>query len=175
MDRGSKLSRLEATQLRIDVSRELGREERDQLVKNIYLSIEEELQASAYYRALANIAPDRFAANIIMEFSHNEREHAYMFQQVYKALTGREYSPPGEMETEVEIDDYLDALEERVLEQTSDFRKYKEYYLMTRNQILRDIFFDAMHDEIYHAVRELYLIHMEMMRRREMNMENQAG
>jgi hypothetical protein len=33
---------------------------------------------------------------------------------------------------------------------------------MTNNPYLRDIFFNAMHDEAYHAMRELYLLHMYM-------------
>jgi rubrerythrin len=158
----------EIMQIRKDTNRQLTKAEMDQLIRNIYLSIEEELEASAYYRALSEIAPDRLAAEMIREFSQDEREHAYALQQAYEALTGRNYSLP-ELEYEFEIDNYLEALEERVLAQTADFKKYKEYYLMTSNQFLRDIFFDAMHDEAYHAIRELYLIHMEMMRRMMMN------
>ncbi len=145
-------------------SRELSRGEKEFLIRNIYLAIEEELKAAAYYQALADIAPNPFAGGIILEFSQDEREHAYEFQQAYKVLSDRPFTPPGEMEYEFEIENYIESLEERVLEETNDYKKYKEYYLMTNNPVLRDIFFNAMHDEDYHATRELYLIHMEVMR-----------
>lgn len=145
-------------------SRELNTGEKESLIRNIYLAIEGELEDAAYYQALADIAPNPFARGIILEFSQDEREHAYEFQQAYEALTDRTYKPPGEMEYEFEIDNYIDSLEKSVLKETNDYKKYKEYYLMTNNPVLRDIFFNAMHDEDYHATRELYLIHMEMMR-----------
>ncbi len=160
----NEFGRKEIISLKRYASRELNRGEMEFLIRNIYLSIEEELEAAAYYQALADISPNPFAREIILEFSQDEREHAYELQQTYEAFTDKNYRTPGEMEYEFEIDNYITALEERVLAETKDYKKYKEYYLMTNNLVLRDIFFNAMHDEAYHATRELYLIHMEMMR-----------
>ncbi|OCL26262.1 rubrerythrin family protein [Orenia metallireducens] len=119
------------------------------LIQQIYLSIENELEAAAYYKALAKIAPNQFAAEMLSEFADDERGHAYQFQKAYERLTGNPYKPPTEFEFEFELeaDDYEEYLESRILDETADFKKYKNFYLMTNNPYLRDIFFDAMHDD----------------------------
>jgi rubrerythrin len=151
----------EMKQLQQQNKQPINRDELEHLIEKIYLSIEEELRAAAYYRALAEAAPDQFAADMLSEFANDEREHAYQLQRAYERITGDNYSPPHEeYEFELTAEDYEEALEKRVLEETADFKKYKDYYLMTNNQYLRDIFFNAMHDESYHATRELYLLHM---------------
>ena len=158
-----ELNKHEMIQLRRNTQGELNRDEMNELIQNIYLSIEAELRDSAYYRALAGIAPDQFSEEMIMEFSRDEREHAYQLQQAYEALTGKTFSSPGEHEYEFEIEDYAEALRTRILDETADFKKYKGYYLMTENNTLRDIFFNTMHDEAYHAMRELYLLNQTSM------------
>ncbi len=153
----------EMMMLRRRMQEELTREEMDELIQNIYLSIEAELRDSAYYRALARIAPDQFAEEMIMEFSRDEREHAFQLQQAYEALTGKTFYPPEEGEYNFDINNFNDALETRIYDETADYKKYKKYYLMTNNRMLRDIFFNAMIDESYHALREFYLLHLNMM------------
>jgi rubrerythrin len=144
-----------------DMRYEMNPEKMEHLIERIYLSIEEELRAAAYYRALAEIAPNQFAEEMILGFAKDEREHAYQLQQAYEKLTGEEYDYCiEEYEFELEAVDYEEYLEKRILEETADYKKYKDYYLMTNNPYLRDIFFNLMHDENYHAVREFYLLHM---------------
>ncbi|AGB40976.1 hypothetical protein Halha_1015 [Halobacteroides halobius DSM 5150] len=134
----------------------------EHLLQEMYLSIEEQLRAAAYYRALADIAPNQFAAGMIEEFAADEREHAYQLQRAYERLTGETFVSEYEYEFDLNPDDYVEYLEERVIEETNDYKKYKSFYLMTDNNYLRDIFFNAMHDEMYHALREMYLIHRAM-------------
>jgi len=141
---------------------EMNGEDLSFLLQEMYLSIESELRDSAYYRALADIAPNKFASEIINEFAKDEREHAYQLQRAYERLTGRTFQSQFEYEFELEEDNYQEYLEQRILDETADYKKYKSYYLMTNNPYLRDIFFNAMHDEMQHAARELYLLHMYM-------------
>lgn len=134
--------------------------ELDFLLERIYLSIEAELRDSAYYRALAEIAPNQFAADMLVEFANDEREHAYQLQQAYEHLTDKEFRSEYEYEFDLAPGDYEEALEGRILDETADYKKYKSYYLMTHNPYLRDVFFNAMVDESYHAQRQLYLLNM---------------
>ncbi|MGM0369923.1 MAG: ferritin family protein [Bacillota bacterium] len=139
---------------------EVDGEELEFLLEKIYLAIESELRDSAYYRALADIAPNQFAAEIITEFANDEREHAYQLEQAYQRITGNNFSSQYEYEFELEAGDYESELEKSIVEETGDYKKYKSYYLMTKNPYLRDVFFNAMHDEAQHAQRELYLLHV---------------
>jgi rubrerythrin len=139
---------------------EVGGEELEFLLEKIYLAIEAELRDSAYYRALADIAPNQFAAEIITEFANDEREHAYQLEQAYQRITGNSFSSQYEYEFDLEVGDYESELEKSIVEETGDYKKYKSYYLMTKNPYLRDVFFNAMNDESQHAQRELYLLHV---------------
>jgi hypothetical protein len=65
-----------------------------------------------------------------------------------------------EYEIDLEVGDYESELEKSIVEETGDYKKYKSYYLMTKNPYLRDVFFNAMNDESQHAQRELYLLHV---------------
>ncbi|MFO7818728.1 MAG: ferritin-like domain-containing protein [Halanaerobacter sp.] len=141
-----------------DRSRDLEAGEIDFLLEKIYLAIESELRDAAYYRALADIAPNQFALELIMEFADDEREHAYQLQQAYEHLTGKTFKSEYEYEFDLDPADYEEYLRKRVLDETADYKKYKSYYLMTHNPYLRDIFFNAMVDESQHAQRELYLL-----------------
>ena len=128
------------------------------LLERMYLAIESELRDSAYYRALAEIAPNQFAAEMITQFAEDEREHAYQLEQAYERITGKSFSSQYEYEFDLSPEDYEEALAKRILDETADYKKYKSYYLMTTNPYLRDIFFNAMVDESQHAQRELYLL-----------------
>ncbi|MFP4017056.1 MAG: hypothetical protein ACLFUI_08480, partial [Halanaerobiales bacterium] len=60
---------------------------------------------------------------------------------------------------------YLEEREKMILSEAAEFKKYKEYYLMTNNDVLKNIFFDIMQDKAYHAIRKHYLIHRDISRR----------
>ncbi|MBM7555675.1 ferritin family protein [Halanaerobacter jeridensis] len=151
-------SRMLELEKRRNRSHDLEGGEIDFLLERIYLAIEAELRDAAYYLALADIAPNQFAAEMISDFAQDEREHAYQLQQAYEHLTGKTFRSEYEYEFELNPADYEEYLEKRVLDETKAYQEYKSYYLMTHNPYLRDIFFNAMVDESQHAQRELYLL-----------------
>lgn len=59
---------------------------------------------------------------------------------------------PGPIEPIV-ISDYEDALKQRVLAETRDYKKYGEEYLMAPNKYLKDLFFNTRTVEAQHAMR----------------------
>ncbi|SHI09287.1 ferritin-like domain-containing protein [Sporanaerobacter acetigenes] len=121
------------------------------LVKRLEEYIQDELQDSAYYKELAKLAPTDFSKEIILGFSQDEAMHAENFQRTYYMITGRYYMP-GPIEPIV-ISDYEDALKQRVLAETRDYKKYGEEYLMAPNKYLKDLFFNTRTVEAQHAMR----------------------
>ncbi|GAB6137743.1 ferritin-like domain-containing protein [Halanaerobaculum tunisiense] len=155
----------------VEINRELARmgkewnqqlagDDINHLLKQLYLAIESALRDAAYYRALAAIAPDRLAENLFEEFAKDERGHAYQFRQAYERLTGETYTAEQNYDIDIPEDEYESAIAKSIWEDTAQYKDYKSYYLMTNNHYLRDIFFNALHDKMYHAVRELYLLQM---------------
>lgn len=130
------------------------------LISDIKEYIQDELGDSEYYKALANYAPTARARMILMDFSNDELGHAQNFMKAYKILTGKEYiikSIP-----QPQIPDYKEAIKQRILAETKDYKKYGEHYLKAQTPFLKDLFFMTRTDEAVHAMRmPLLLAEME--------------
>jgi rubrerythrin len=119
--------------------------------------IKAELGDSALYTALAAVAPNDDDRKLLTEFAADEKAHATEFQRIYKSLTGKEYNPT--IAAPVLSQPYRDILRERVLDESGDFRKYGEQYLITDwNSTLKSAYYRARTDEAVHALRLLYLL-----------------
>lgn len=113
--------------------------------------IQDELSDSLYYTELAKKAPTPRAKTILEEFSKDEKNHAQHFIQAYYLLTGMIYQP-----TPVKppvIPEYEEALKQRIIAETNDYKKYGEKYLMVNIPALKDLFFMTRTDEAIHAMR----------------------
>jgi len=77
--------------------------------------------------------------------------HAQNFNEAYTRITGRPYRPPEIVDPIVP--DYEEALKQRVLAETADYKKYGEQYLCSRTNYLKDLFFMTRTDEAIHAMR----------------------
>lgn len=115
-----------------------------------------ETNASAYYRALAEKAPDATDMKLLLEFAADEKGHANSFKSQYYRLTGKTYDPTPE--TPKLLDNWADNLRERVLDESGDYRTYRDAYLENRDPGLRRAFFEAATDENVHALRLLYML-----------------
>ena len=118
--------------------------------------IEAELGDSALYKELAKIAPNNEYKKLLKEFSEDEASHAENFKLIYKTMTGKSYDPviqPPEL-----MDTFEDTLRDRVLDESGDFRKYGEQYMLTNNNALRNAYYTARTDENVHALRLLYML-----------------
>jgi rubrerythrin len=119
-------------------------------------SIADEYSDAAYYNAMAKIAPDYEARDIILAIAADEERHAKELTAAYESLFGCRYKKPSLADPIVRK--YKQALEKAFNEEMNAYRKYKEYYLCSGNQRLRDLWFDLMHDENRHASYMLYLM-----------------
>ena len=130
------------------------------VVQKLQTYINAELSDSALYKELAKIAPSETDRQLLMEFSEDEQSHADEFKRIYRAMTGRSYIPI--VPPVVLKEPYYDILRDRVLDESVDFRKYGEQYLLTtQNDTLKNAYYRARTDENVHALRLLYLISMQ--------------
>ena len=131
----------------------------DRLANDLAGYIQDETRDSQYYNILAEQAPTPAAREIILEFSGDEARHAAQFKEAYRCLTGRPYrehpiagpAVPG----------YDEALKQRILAETGDYKKYGGQYLQAPDPYLRDLFFMTRTDEAVHAMRIPFLFEEE--------------
>jgi Rubrerythrin. len=128
------------------------------LIKSLEEYIKDELTDSRYYELLAQKAPTQKAKDLLMEFSKDEKMHAQDFMNAYFMLTGRRYQPP-KIEDPKVPDDFMEALQQRILAETNDYKKYGEQYLKAPTAYLRNLFFMTRTSEAQHAMRIPYLMH----------------
>ncbi|MEM1483631.1 ferritin-like domain-containing protein [Oscillospiraceae bacterium PP1C4] len=127
------------------------------ILQKLQVYINAELGDAALYRELAKIAPDENAHVLLLEFAEDEQSHADEFKRIYRAITGHSYNPA--VPPVVLKDSYRDILQDRVLDESEDFRKYGKQYLQTTQNIpLRNAYYRARTDENVHALRLLYLL-----------------
>lgn len=130
------------------------------LVASLREYIEDELRDSLYYEELSQLAPTKRARDLLLEFSSDERMHAENFMRAYRIVTGRGYTPP-RIEPP-EIPRYDEALKQRIIAETNDYKKYGEWYLRIPDPYLRMLFFETRTDEARHAMRIPILMEEEM-------------
>src|SRR5690606_28128931 len=90
-----------------------------ELIPKLEEYIQDEMQDSAYYYALAELAPTQRAKDLIMEFGMDEAMHAENFQKAHYMITGRYFMP--KPLKPIEIKDYEEALKIRVIAETNDY------------------------------------------------------
>jgi rubrerythrin len=132
-----------------------------QLIRDIQEYIMDELSDSQYYSILATKAPTQRAKEIILEFSQDEKLHAENFMQVYYFMTGQRYCPL--YIPTPQVPDYEEALKQRIIAETNDYKKYGIKYLETKcNPYLSDLFFMTRTYEAIHAMRIPILLEEEV-------------
>lgn len=121
------------------------------LVPDIQEYIVDELRDSRYYAILATKAPTQRSMELLMEFSRDEMMHAQNFMNAYYQLTGQMFCPP--QIPDPIVPDYEEALKERLIAETNDYKKYGEKYLAACACYLSDLFFMTRTVEAIHAMR----------------------
>jgi len=121
-----------------------------QFIHDLQQALQGELEAIAYYQALLDLAPapDREDIRHVRE---DEEGHARLLSQLYFDLTGR---PPVTFPVETpELPSYLAGLQEAVRDELAAAEDYRNLYLSTFNNGIRDKIFAIMVDEQEHATR----------------------
>jgi rubrerythrin len=126
------------------------------MIDKLQTYITAELGDAQLYDELSANAPSEDARQLLREFAEDERSHADEFKRLYRDITGRRFNP--EVPPPVLNDSYSNILRDRILDESGDFRKYGEQYLITEPSELKDAFYRARTDEAVHAFRILYLL-----------------
>ena len=85
-----------------------------------------------------------------MKIAEDERTHLQNFVNLYYTLTKRH--PQYEVER-IAINTFEEGLNEAFDDELKDYETYRNQYLKSKNQAIRDIFLRAFSDEIKHATR----------------------
>ncbi len=118
-----------------------------------------EMQAHHHYIMMAQMAPTEEARQIMTMNAHDEHSHAQAFAAIFKELTGTEPPHKGmQMMPMQGTMSFMEHVRMQLFDEYADFEKYKNMYLMTDNPQYRDTLFDAMHDELRHAMLLTYLL-----------------
>jgi len=122
-----------------------------ELLANISEYVKDEAQDSRYYAALAEKAPTERAKNLILDMSKDEQRHAQSLAMVYFDITHKKLPTP--VTTTPVIGDFNDAVKERIIAETKDYKKYGMKYLAVPDEALKELFFMIRTDEAIHAMR----------------------
>lgn len=117
-------------------------------LNNLKTAINDEKSAIKFYGKLLDLAPTEIAKKSIEIALNDEKEHYKKLMGLYKFLTGKYYTPE---EKNTEFSHFYDGLQKAFLDEVEAFEFYKEMYLSTNCQSIRDILYSIQHDEIEHA------------------------
>ncbi|SOC39689.1 mannose-6-phosphate isomerase-like protein (cupin superfamily) [Ureibacillus acetophenoni] len=122
----------------------------DGLLQTLLNAMKGEAAAVDFYSRLAELAPNSKDQNDILKIAEEERLHLQSFVNLFYTLTKRH--PQYEVER-VAFNTFEEGLQEAFEDELKDYETYRNQYLKTRNQAIRDVFFRAFSDEIKHATR----------------------
>lgn len=122
----------------------------NKFIMDLQTAITNETIAAAFYTALMEIAPFEDARDFIRHARDDERKHYRMFFNLYVALTGRH---PIVTQPVIQIPQFCEGVKNSIKDELEAADMYREMYLSTTNTRIRDILFEAMNDEMEHAIR----------------------
>ncbi len=122
----------------------------DGLLQTLLNAMKGEAAGVDFYIRLAELAPNIEDQDHILKIAEDERTHLQNFVNLYYTLTNRH--PQYEVER-IAIASFEEGLKEAFDDELKDYETYRNQYLNSKNQVIRDIFLRAFSDEIKHATR----------------------
>ncbi len=120
------------------------------LLQTLLNAMQGEASAVDFYSRLADMTTNQKDKQEILKIVEDEKAHLQSFVNLYFTLTGRhpQYQP-----TRVGFNSFEEGIQEAFEDELKDYETYRNQYLKTRNQTIRDVFLRAFTDEIKHATR----------------------
>ncbi|RAK23123.1 rubrerythrin [Anoxybacillus vitaminiphilus] len=118
-------------------------------------AIKGEASAVQFYQQLMNAAPNEKAREDVQHALEDERKHLKQFTDLYVMLTGKR---PVYKTKAVSFNTFKEGLNIARKDELEAYEDYRDAYLATQDQVIRDVFFLAMTDEIEHALRFSFLL-----------------
>ncbi len=122
----------------------------EQVLKALIHAMEGESGAIDFYTRLATMAPNKMAKDVVEHALNDEKKHLEAFVELYKALTGKtpKYKTP-----RTKFSNFKEGVWVAYNDELEAYETYRDDYLLSNDQMIRDTFFLAMTDEIEHAMR----------------------
>lgn len=127
------------------------------LISNIQKSIEDEAVAIQLYTWMLNEARDPLAKEFIDHARNDEKEHLDDFTKLYVHFTGQQ--PHIQLQPLPTLT-YKQALVSALKAELGAQEFYRKIYMGCTDQMVKDVYFNAMMDEIEHSIRFSTLIHL---------------
>ncbi|MFT4412331.1 ferritin family protein [Fredinandcohnia humi] len=120
------------------------------VLDGIMRGIKGESQAIDFYKRLVEMAPDESSKEDVLHALADEEDHLRKFINLYIQLTGNQ---PVFRYEKKQFDSFEDGLLKAYNDELEAYEDYRNSYLLSNDQLIRDVFFHAMTDEIEHATR----------------------
>ena len=117
-------------------------------LEDLKTAIADEKSAVEFYDQLYEIAPTEIAKFSLKTARDDEMEHYKKLRGLYRYLTGKNPNVQTKKET---FAHFYDGLQKAFLDEVRAYEFYKEMYLDTNCQAIRDIIYSIQHDEMEHA------------------------
>ena len=131
----------------------------------IQAAILDEEKDAKYYDWLADNVPTNLPAEardkivrILNQNAADERTHQLLFKAIYHQLTGKQ-EPTSETEINPH-DNFLDGLEDAIIDETDAVRTYRRIYAAMPNNSYRDQLYSIITDEQRHAALDNLVYNM---------------
>lgn len=126
-------------------------------------SIDAEKEDELYYDYLASIAPSPEQKHIIASIRDDETKHQKYLKEIYKFFTEQDIHPSSNIKIEKTVS-YIDGIKKSKLEELNAVKKYREIRAGILNPYYRDVLFEILTDELIHAHKLDYLLHIYNMK-----------
>lgn len=127
-----------------------------ELLNKIAEYIEDETNDSLFYYEMAKLTPIPQAQALLVSFAQDEANHATNFETLYRLLTGT--NPPDIEIKQPRINSFEEAVRQRIIAESEDFKKYSIDYSNFHNPPICDLFYLTSVVEGQHAMRLTLLL-----------------
>lgn len=117
-------------------------------ISDLETAISDERAAVLMYNELYRVAPTELARYAVRTALEDEKVHDKRLTRLYIHLTGKE---PDIKVKEEKFQHFYDGLQKAFIDEVEAFEFYKEMYLATNCDPIRDLLYSIQHDEIKHA------------------------
>ncbi|MFD1037046.1 ferritin family protein [Virgibacillus byunsanensis] len=128
----------------------------EQVLQALVDGMEGESEAIDFYTRLAKMAPTNMARDAVEHALEDEKIHLQLFIDLYKNLTGKS---PNYKKRKKQFANFKEGIMLAYKDELEAYEQYRDDYLLTSDQEIRDTFFLAMSDEIEHATRFGFVYH----------------
>lgn len=140
-----------------------------ELMREIQRDMQDEGSAAALYRELMERAEsegtDPQVVEQIRHAAEDEERHYRMLGEMYRELSGHAFEARPER---FRYDTLVEGLHLAINGEFAAHERYRDLYLATRNERVRDLYFELLTDELDHASRFNYILHLLAQRRVEL-------